>query len=350
MKKKMAVLFAALLAVCALGGCGKETASLKDMEVDKYVTLGDYRNLELPEPDITVDEAQQEELVWQVYYENVKAEYGITDRAVKMGDTANIDYVGTMDGVAFEGGTAAGANLTIGSGAFIDGFEEGLIGVMPGETVELELSFPEGFRNEELAGKAVVFTVTVNSIFPEGEMRSDAIAAFGVEDVTNEEELRQYVYDYLYANAMKNYQKTLKNRVMQAFIGQCTFLELPEGMAEQYEQNTREKMESWAANSNMDTESYAKLVYGMGYEELVADYSREALKQDIALQAVANRENLNISDDELDTRLLQYANEAGYDTVKAYVKGESIDQEEYRNYFMYEKVLDWLVENVSKTE
>ncbi len=346
MKKKKVTLLAAALTLCALAGCGKEPAALKDMDVDQYVTLGDYRNLEIEEP--TVDEEQWDALVRQVYFENVTVEYGITDRAVKSGDTANIDYVGKLDGVAFEGGTASGTNLTIGSGSFIDGFEEGLIGVMPGETVDLELSFPESYRNNPaLAGKAVVFTVKVNCIFPE-ELNSDAIASFGVEGVTNEEELRQYVYDYLYQRALQNAQKNLSNRVMRAFIGQCVFGELPKDLLERYEQDTREKMESWASGMNVSVEEYAKLVYNMEYEALVADYSLQALQQDIALQAVANRENLTISDEELNTRLQQYASASGFDTVEDYMKDKSM--EEYRNYFMYEKVLDWLVDSVDGAE
>ena len=83
---------------------------------------------------------------------------------VKKGDTANIDYVGKKDGVAFDGGTAQGYQLEIGSGTFIDGFEDGLVGVMPGETVDLNLTFPKEYPSEELAGKKVVFKVKVNEI------------------------------------------------------------------------------------------------------------------------------------------------------------------------------------------
>ena len=92
------------------------------------------------------------------------AKSNVEKSVVESGDTVNIDFEGKKDGVAFDGGTSQGYNLTIGSGSFIDGFEDGLIGVNVGDTVDLNLTFPEGYQNADLAGQDVVFTVTVNFI------------------------------------------------------------------------------------------------------------------------------------------------------------------------------------------
>ena len=214
MKRKMiartAVFCAAVLMAGALAGCGKtgngestggtessqetpaEKFTLKDIDVEKYVTVGDYKSIRVEKQEVTVSDSELEEMTNQVYIGSFPAELGVKDRAVKEGDTANIDYVGKKDGVAFDGGTAQGANLTIGSDTYIDGFEDGLIGVMPGDTVDLNLTFPEGYGNQDLAGQAVVFTVTVNYIIPE-EKTDEAVEKFGVEGVTTVEELRQYV-------------------------------------------------------------------------------------------------------------------------------------------------------------
>mgnify|MGYP003523801688 FL=1 len=160
MKKKTLGLLAAVLSVAMLAGCGaKDTGDasisqgaadsvvLKNLDVDKYVTLGEYKGLEVSVDTVEVDEDEWDTLVNNVYYGNITADNGgIKDRAVETGDTVNIDYEGKKDGVAFEGGTAQGYDLTIGSGSFIDGFEDGLIGVMPGETVDLDLPFPEGYK------------------------------------------------------------------------------------------------------------------------------------------------------------------------------------------------------------
>lgn len=349
MKKKLMGIMTAFLTVGMLAGCGKEAADtpLKDMDVDKYVTLGVYKGVEVSMPPISVDTEQWDALVKEIYYDNasgVPVENGIMDRAVETGDTVNIDYEGKKDGVAFAGGTAQGANLTIGSGKFIDGFEDGLIGVMPGETVDLDLTFPENYGSADLAGQAVVFTVTVNCIMPE-EMDDAIVASIGIEGVANGDELRQYVYDYLYENSEKSYNSTLRSYVMNTFMQNCVFEEIPDAMIEKYENITKTSIETDASSYGMDGDTFTNYFYGMGLEDFVTTYAEEAAKQDLAMQAVANREGLNIDDEELNTMLLSYAQGAGYDTIEEYVGETSV--EDYRNYFLYDRVLDFLVENAN---
>lgn len=134
-----------------------------DYKVDKYVKLGEYKGLELTRTvaEVTDDEVQQSV---DSLLQSLASENQIKDRAVAIGDTINLDYSGKKDGVVFDGGTAQGQTLAIGSGQFIAGFEDGLVGVMPGEKVSLDLTFPAEYQNAELAGAAVVFEVTVNYI------------------------------------------------------------------------------------------------------------------------------------------------------------------------------------------
>ena len=349
MKKKLLSVLTAVLAVGMLTGCGSdETTVLKDMKVDKYVNVGEYKGLQVSVSPIEVDETELSTLVDNVYFGNVTAENGgIVDRAVVVGDTVNIDYEGKKDGVAFDGGTAQSQSLTIGSGQFIDGFEDGLVGVMPGETVDLDLTFPENYGSADLAGQAVVFTVKVNFIMPE-EKDDAVIASIGIEGVSNEEELRQYAYDYLYANAEQSYNNSVQNAVMDAFMSNCTFEEVPEAMVEKYMQASRDNITATAEGYGMDADSFTNVIYGMDMETFVNTYSEEAVKQDIALQAVANKENLNISDEELDAMLLEQAQAYGLSTIEEYI-GET-SKEDYREYYLYDKVLDFLVENAVVSE
>lgn len=347
MKKRICSLLLAIAAIGVLGGCGskEEEKSLKDMNVDKYVTIGEYKGLEISLSPVSVDETELNTLIDNMYNGHVTAENGgVTDRAVAVGDTVNLDYEGKKDGVAFAGGTAQGYNLTIGSGQFIDGFEDGLVGVMPGETVDLELTFPAQYHSAELAGQAVVFTATVNYIMPT-EKEDSVIAAMGIENVSNEQELRQYAYDYLAENAERTYQNNARKLVLESFMNNCTFEEVPAQMVEKYEQNTRENIEANAASFGVDADTFTNYYYQKDFETFVKEYAQEAARQDVALQAVANKENLNISDEELDSMLLENAQTAGYETVEEYL-GE-VDREDYREYFMYEKVLDYLVENAA---
>ena len=393
MKKKTLGFLAAVLSMCMLAGCGAkdtgdgtdaatgagaeirlrpsgtsvpraartawlprpaqtaaESTALKDMDVDKYVTLGEYKGLEVSVDTVEVDEDEWDSLVNNVYYENITAENGgIMDRAVETGDTVNIDYEGKKDDVAFDGGTAQGYDLTIGSGSFIAGFEDGLIGVMPGETVDLNLTFPENYGKSDLAGQAVVFTVTVNYIQPaqDGEFSDEVISNFGIDGVTNEEELRQYAYDYLNENAQQNYETNVQQAVMDAFMANNTFTSVPEALVQKYSDAAESSITSMASAYGVDGDTFTQYYYGQDLASFLATYSEEAAKQDIALQAVANKENLNISDEELDQMLQDRTTAAGYDTIEEYI-GET-SKEDYREYFLYDKVTDYLVENAKIT-
>lgn len=163
MKKTLTAVLCVLLALtllCSCGGAKKTTFGIGEENIEKYVVLGQYKG-------ITVNTKSEE---YKTVFESIVAEdatknncYNRADSgAVQEGDIANIDYVGKIDGVAFEGGTANGYDLKIGSGSFITGFEDGLIGVTVGETTDLFLKFPDDYRSCDLAGRNVVFTVKVN--------------------------------------------------------------------------------------------------------------------------------------------------------------------------------------------
>ena len=159
MKRLISLVIALALIVCFSAGCGEEDRKLySETKLSKYVQLEGYKGIE-------IDTSSK---VYENYY-NAIIESDIAgnsfykvDGVVAEGDTVNIDYVGKKDGIAFSGGTAQGQDLKIGSGRFIPGFEEGLVGVELGSTVDLNLTFPEDYGSTELAGKDVVFTVTVN--------------------------------------------------------------------------------------------------------------------------------------------------------------------------------------------
>ncbi len=373
MNKKRGIMLAAVLLAGALTGCGgaedkpqnetvqtdivqKETAEHEAaqneaaqgaIDTAKYVTLGDYKGLQVTAAPVTVDEAQVEELMHSAYDSKVTAEHGITDKKVEEGDTVNIDYEGKKDGVAFEGGTAKNSLLVIGSGNFIEGFEEGLIGVTPGETMDLNLTFPENYRAEELAGQDVVFTVTVNFILP-GEMKDEVVPSIGIENVNTVEELHQHAYDYLYEQAKANYDMSLQGLVMEAFMKSCEFNEIPKEMIEEYEARARKNIEAQAKSLGVDAETFTSYLYQMDLETFVKTYSEEAVKQDIAIQAVAAQEKLGVSDEELDAALLEQANNAGFETMEEYL-GEN-SKEDYRAYLLFEKVLQYLMDNATITE
>lgn len=343
MKKRTAGVLIALLAVGLLAGCGqgREENALRDLKTDSYVTLCDYQNLSIHVEPLTVTDSERDLYVMEAYSRFATLENsGITDRAAADGDTVNIDYVGKKDGEAFDGGTASGAFLVLGSDSYIDGFEDGLIGVRPGETVDLDLGFPEDYGNQELAGQAVVFTVTINYIV---ELRDEVAASMGLENVSTAAELQQYVYDRVYASKEPDYDSSVKNAIMTELFAQCTYGELPEKILEDNKAYVRGIVNS-AAAYGLDADTYTKSFFGMDAETYINNYATELTKQDITLQAIANQEDLNVSDKELKSVLEQYAEETGADSVEAYLGDNSA--EEYRNAIMMEKVMDYLMEHM----
>ena len=219
---------------------------------------------------------------------------------------------------------------------------------MPGETRELDLHFPEVYKNNpQLAGQAVTFTVTVNFIMPT-EYSDEVVASIGVPDITTVEQMQQFVHDYLDRNAQNTYRATLENAVVDGLINGCVFKELPEALVEKYRNNVQAGLEADCAANGVDMETYCQYSFGMDSTSFLDQYAEKAAQQGVAFQAVANAENLNIEDQELQEKLEEYAVQGGYDSVEAFL-GE-LDREEYREYFMFEKVLEFLTQNAQITE
>lgn len=347
MKKRMgAGILAALFAVCLFVGCGAETeTSLNGMKVENYVTLGDYRNIKVSVEKYAVSEEECNQLLLAVYQSNVTRENGgILDRPVENGDIVNIDYVGTKDGVAFGGGTSSGDNLEIGSGGFIPGFESGLIGAMPGETRELNLTFPEDYKNSpELAGQAVVFTVTVNFIQPGLEdMKDSVVAALELDGITNVQELRQDVIDYLDRQVQQEYLYSVQDAIMEQLTKGSTIGELPESYVESYREMYRNSIEKVAQSMNTTPDMYTNYYFRMNSEDYAVLYGEVQARQELMLQAIANQEGWTVGDEELDGLISDYAVANGYLSVEE-LEAE-IPRELLRNFFMSERVMEHLVE------
>ncbi|MGN1148085.1 MAG: trigger factor [Lachnospiraceae bacterium] len=391
MKKKLAVVLSALLAASVLAGCGKEADTnpgettetviqttesaetgmqttedsgvqdtdavesvyLRDVDVAQYLTLtSDYKGLPLmvsPKAEVTAESVAS--LALNAYNSSVTAENGgIIDRAVAVGDTINLDYAGKEDGVAFDGGTAAGQSLEIGSGSFIPGFEDGLVGVMPGETLDLDLIFPQDYFNADMAGKAVVFTVTVNFIYPSSreEMKDEIISAITAGEYATVDAFIDYCQEYLEYNADYEYQAAKENAVIAALEEIAEFESVPEGLVAKYAGNIQMSLDSQAAQYGVDADTFCLYFYQMDSASYIEQASEASARQAMVFQYIANEENLNVSDEELDESLQSFVEENGLGTVEELLA--SADKEEFREYFMFEKVADFVFENAQVAE
>ncbi len=332
-------------AAATFAGCGSTDDSqkvyLNEIDAKDYVKLGEYKGLEITQADPEVTDETRDSYINYLLSMN-------PDRGVIEGDTVNIDYVGTLDGVAFDGGTASGSNLTIGSGQFIDGFEDGLIGAKVGDTVELNLTFPEGYQAAELAGKDVVFTVTINTIMsatPQ-ELTDEYVKGLGIECSTVEE-YQQYVYDMMYEEQLSAYDIQVENALASAAVEKSEFIkDPPQAMLDRYNEMLTSSLTSAAAAYGMTLEQYMQLYYGMDaatYPEEIKTEALNSAQRYILLQAIADAEGLNVTDEELRADIENTVAESSYESVDAFK--EAVDEESYREYMMSEKVLGMMREN-----
>lgn len=333
-----------------------EIAYLKDVTVEDYMTLnGEYVGLSLTiAPKAEVTDEQVEKLALNAYNSNIAILGGITDRAVEIGDTINLDYSGFQDGVAFAGGTAQNQQLNIGSGEFIAGFEDGLVGVMPGETVDLNLSFPENYRgNAELAGQAVVFTVTVNYIYPDPitsveEMQDEIIAAMTAGEFETADAFLEYCREYLEYEAEYDYTVDRENAVIAALQELFSFSEVPRALQNKFAGNIRVSMENSAAQYGLDIDTYSYYFNQLDATTYLELASEASAQQGMIFQYIADIENLTVSDEELEESLERFAAENGVASVDDLLL--TTGREDFREYFMFEKVVEFIIENGHVTE
>ncbi len=195
---------------------------IKNVDIEDYVELYDYSELTIAKKDVEPSDSEIEEAIFTALSSYAELQ---KDSSLKIAeeDMVNIDYIGYIDGETFEGGSTngAGTSLTVGSGMYIEGFEDGLIGAAPGDELTLNLKFPDNYQNASLKGKDVIFEVTVNGIYSVPELTDELVAEHFSEVADSAEAYKKHVTDSLYQN-------NLLNKVMEKVINGSTISEYPE--------------------------------------------------------------------------------------------------------------------------
>ncbi|MCD7867606.1 MAG: trigger factor [Clostridiales bacterium] len=322
-----------------------ESLTYPDYTALDYVELGQYKGLTVTRPAVEITEEEVEETILS-YIESAELYDTITEGTVQDGDIANIDYEGKLDGEAFDGGTAEGYDLEIGSGTFIDGFEDGLIGVEIGDTVDLDLTFPEDYSSEDLAGQDVVFTVTVNEVSRLQEVTDETIETLTDGEYTDVESYRDYLYVALAEAEEASNESTTKSELLTQVEENSEVIEFPPEVLDYGVSYMRAYYEEYAAYYSMEFEDFISGYFGITEEEFTeqAEASvKEGYLSEVILRAIFESEEMEISDEEYESYGLKYAEYYGYDTVEelAQVYGEDI----IRLSIMQEKSLDFLLDN-----
>ncbi len=286
-------------------------------DISEYVELGQYKGIEVTAMDTEVtDEDVEEELKSQV--EEAQPSYEEkTEGTVAEGDMANIDFEGKMDGEVFQGGTGSGFDLTIGSGQFIPGFEDGLIGKKIGDTVVLDLSFPDDYElNPDFAGKAVEFTVKINYVRGD-EIPNELNDAF-VERITGGEyktvdEYRAYTKQELSESRVEEARVGKINGAWEKVEANATFKKEAEDLIQYNYDSQMYQAESMIAMYGITMDDYLSTM-GTTKEQLEADirdYAEHSARWQLLVRAVVEAEGLEPTDEEYESGLKRLADQTG---------------------------------------
>lgn len=351
MKKRLSIVTALVLVSSMLVACG-------GMNPDKYVTLGNYEGIDVEVSYVTFTEEEVETSVNAELDAYVEAydlyDYSVSDETtVSQGSIVNIDYVGTLNGEAFSGGTAEGAHLEIGSGGFIDGFEDGLVGKTVGETVDLNLTFPEEYHSPEMAGKDVVFTVSINSIdLREKPTYDDEFVASLQLDasITSYETMKDYIRDYMQSSCDEQNELALQEAVWTAVYGTCEVSEPPQELVDEKKIAAGEYYEKYAEAYGMDLETF---ISNMGmdmttYEEELSTIAVEDAKMELVYMAIAKKEGIKVDDKLVKATAEEEYAMYGYESAEALI--EDMGEGEYEAYVLRKEVLEKLSEIVNVVE
>ena len=365
MKKKTAVLILCALMAAGLAACGgssgensssvsgestgtsevssssQEDAIMSipleegdDWKLEDCIVLGDYKGLRLTK---TVGQVTEKEVDSYIQSQATAEEVTDENAAVQDGDTVNIDYVGKIDGKEFNGGSAQGSVLVIGSDTFIDGFEDGLIGMKKGETKDLNLTFPDDYGNTDVAGKAVVFTVTLNSISRVPEQDDAWVSSYTDGKYTSMDDYRAYMKESLQEGNDEAADQQLNSDAWEQIEKTCTFLKLPKSYveegSEEFEKNVTSQAEQY--NATLDDFITQNGLTAEEYKTRKEQYGRYTAESRLLLEDLMQAEQLTDDSQEYKDALAEtekawgmtedaLKEQYGEDTLKQYVETQMV--------------------------
>ena len=335
-----------------------------NLDLSSYATLGEYKGIEYKAyvTDATEDEIRKD-LEGYISSNNLLVE---ADRAVKKGDYVVISFTGKIDGKSDSNLSGESNTLNIGSGDFIPGFEDGLVGHKKDEEVVLNLKFPDDYHNADYAKKDVEFTVKIEKVqeIPEitdelikKNFGADSTLAYGWEDVASAKEAVKKEIEDAKKSAADSYKRV---DVLAKLVEGCTYKELPQELVDEYYDVNIDYYQSYADylsemyGTEMTLAGYAETFMGMSLEELekqCKEYAEDAVKEDIALWLVADAEGIDITDEkykeEVDELFETYSESYGYTESSQFVEANG-GEETVRLRLRIIEARNWLVENAKQ--
>lgn len=326
-------------------GKGKDFVYTAEVATRPAVELGQYKGVEIEKTDDTVTEEDLNKAIEQEQKRNARL-VTVTDRAAAEGDTAVIDFDGSVDGVHFDGGKAEDYSLKLGSHSFIEGFEEQVIGHKTGDSFDINVTFPKNYGSKELAGKPAVFAINIKEI--KAEELPEVNDEFAGE-VSEFDTLAEYKDDLKkkLETEKKNRSRTItENRAVDKIIENCK-VDLPALMVETKIDGTIDDYSRQMQSQGMSIDDYMKYT-GMTMEKLreqVKPQAEKDLKTGLILEAIAKAENIEAGDAEIEEELQKMADsyQMKLDDIKKYMT--DADTENIRENLKIQKAVKLIVDN-----
>ncbi len=353
MKLKLTALVLALVSVTTLFcSCNKNKrdSEFYPYDLSDYVTLGNYKNIEYHEKTVFVTQTDVDA--------RIKADlkkYGFTtnkekDGEVMVGDIVNIDYAGYLDGVAFEGGTASGYSLEIGSGSFIEGFEAGLIGKKAGDKVDLNLTFPEKYHSAEMAGKSVVFKVTINRVYEVqyAEITDEIVPK--ISTAKTAANYRDHIYNLLVEEQTSEIANENYSAIVSAVVECSKIKKYPKKEVDAYKENLISQNESLAQSQGMSLE---QLVSYSGYslsefESLMEENAKKIVEKEMLFLMIAEKEGVKVTPREYQKSVEKYMKDQDFASEEELIK--AVGQDKFMGLLTVDKSILHLQKILTETE
>lgn len=316
-----------------LVGCGNGEIS------NDKITIKQYKNLEITEMTLKVTD-EDVEMSIQSTLSTMSTKTDITDRPAQEGDLVVIDYEGKLDGVAFDGGTATEQSVEISeSSGYVPGFAEGIVGHSIGETFDVNLTFPENYY-EELAGKDVVFTMTLHSIqeVHVPELTEELLPQLS-QTAKTIEEYKKEVRTALETSNQESVESYMEQQVWNKLLENCVVKKYPDGQVEEFVQNVESYFGAVAEQSGTTASELFTTYYGVTPEE----YVKNSIKMEYAIALIAEKEKITLTEAEYQEGMKEQAAQNGYEDVDEFEKAYGHDTIELL--LLQPKVGKFLVDN-----
>ena len=327
-------------------------------DLSKYVKVGNYKGLEYASQKASVTDEEVDVEIQRRLQKAAKTENSKSGK-VENGDTINISFVGKIDGKEFEGGSSESTDITVGTTQMIDGFVEGLIGKNVGESVTLNLKFPDDYGKTDLQGKAVEFKVTINSKKKISVPKLNASFVKKNSKYKTVKEYKEGVKKELLNQKQKSIDSTVKQELWSRIINKSKAKKYPEKELNEAMSQANKLEESYKAQSQnygMEWETYLKTVMRTdkkGFEKLKQEYAKNIVFNRMVMYSIARSENISLSNREYKKEILKILEDNGYDEEsfkKAFGKDIETyaDEQNWRQKILFDKVLDKVMKDGKK--